>query len=72
LSDELWREAFGDGLIPVEDEAAYFDAAYQLCLDREKLKKFTHISQSLYQDQFTWERIAQRLLDAFEKAERTQ
>jgi glycosyltransferase involved in cell wall biosynthesis len=72
LSDALWHEAFGDRLIPVEDEAAYFAAAHQLCLNPEKRRTLAQTSKALYQSQFTWERIAQRLLDAFEKAERTQ
>jgi glycosyltransferase involved in cell wall biosynthesis len=70
LSDALWHEAFGDQLIPVEKEEAYFDAAYQLCLDESKRRDLAQTSQSLYQSQFTWEKIAQRLLDAFEKVER--
>ncbi len=72
LSDTLWHEALGEQLIPVEAEAAYFEAAQQLCLDKEKRKNLAHISRSLYQDRFTWKRIAQRLLDGLEKVERFQ
>jgi glycosyltransferase involved in cell wall biosynthesis len=72
LSDGLWREALGEHLIPVENEAAYFEAARQLCLNEEKRKALAQTSTSLYQDRFTWERIAQRLLDAFEKVEQAR
>ncbi|MBC7881216.1 MAG: glycosyltransferase [Anaerolineae bacterium] len=70
LSDALWHKAFGDQLIPVENEDAYFEAAYQLCLKEAKRRELAYTSHALYQNQFTWGQITQRLLDAFEKAER--
>jgi glycosyltransferase involved in cell wall biosynthesis len=71
LSDALWLEAFGDYLIPVENEDAYFASAQQLCLHAENQANLAQKSKFLYQSQFTWERIAGRFLDAFEKVERT-
>lgn len=70
LSDALWLEAFGNSLIPVENEAAYFDAAHQLCLNEEKRAALAQTSHTLYQNQFTWQQIAQRFLNALEKVER--